>query len=104
MHIETTRREIFKSGGALVVCFSLAGAFEQAVAQGAGAKAVALNEVGSFLGIEPKGIVTLYSGKVDLGTGVSTALPQIVAEELDVPLAAVRLGQGGTHTPLKPGT
>jgi len=96
MHIETTRREIFKSGGALVVCFSLAGAFEQAVAQGAGAKPVALNEVDSFLAIDPKGMVTLYSGKVDLGTGVSTALPQIVAEELDVPLAAVRLVQGDT--------
>ena len=50
MHIETTRREIFKSGGALVVCFSLAGAFEQAVAQGAGAKPVALNEVEFILG------------------------------------------------------
>ena len=33
----------------------------------------------------PTGSVTLYSGKVDLGTGVRTALTQIVAEELTVP-------------------
>jgi nicotinate dehydrogenase subunit B len=94
MNIEITRREILKSGGALVVSFSLAGTLDQALAQGA--KPVALTEVDSFLAIDPKGMVTVYSGKVDLGTGVATALPQIVAEELDVPLTAIRLVQGDT--------
>jgi nicotinate dehydrogenase subunit B len=42
------------------------------------------------------GDVTLYSGKVDLGTGVRTALAQIVAEELDVPFTAVSVIQGDT--------
>ena len=50
------------------------------------AKPVALTEVDAFLAIDAKGVVTVYSGKVDLGTGVRTALPQIAAEELDVPL------------------
>jgi nicotinate dehydrogenase subunit B len=94
MNIEITRREILKSGGALVVSFSLAGTLDQALAQGA--KPVALTEVDSFLAIDPKGMVTVYSGKVDLGTGVATALPQMVAEELDVPLTAIRLVQGDT--------
>ena len=94
MNIETTRREILKSGGALVVSFSLAGTLDQALAQGA--KPVALTEVDSFLAIDPKGMVTVYSGKVDLGTGIATALPQIVAEELDVPFTAIRLVQGDT--------
>jgi nicotinate dehydrogenase subunit B len=94
MNIEITRREILKSGGALVVSFSLAGTLDQALAQGA--KPVSLTEVDSFLAIDPKGMVTVYSGKVDLGTGVATALPQIVAEELDVPLTAIRLVQGDT--------
>jgi CO/xanthine dehydrogenase Mo-binding subunit len=40
--------------------------------------------------------VTLYAGKVDLGTGVRTALLQIVAEELDVPLASVTAVEGDT--------
>ena len=34
----------------------------------------------------PRAVCTVYSGKVDLGTGVRTALRQIAAEELDVPL------------------
>jgi CO/xanthine dehydrogenase Mo-binding subunit len=96
MNIETTRREILKNGGALIVGFSLSGAFDQVLAQGTPAKPVALTEVDSFLAIDPKGMVTVYSGKVDLGTGVATALPQIVAEELDVPLTAIRLVQGDT--------
>ena len=44
----------------------------------------------------PSGAVTLYSGKVELGTGVLTALTQIVAEELSVPFASVTTIQGDT--------
>ena len=57
---------------------------------------MALDEVDAFLAIDPSGRVTLYSGKVELGTGVSTALTQIVAEELDVPLARIALIEGDT--------
>jgi CO/xanthine dehydrogenase Mo-binding subunit len=53
-------------------------------------------ELDDWLAIEPDGTVTAYSGKVELGTGVRTALAQIVAEELDVPLASVRLVMGDT--------
>ncbi|HUH98960.1 MAG TPA: molybdopterin cofactor-binding domain-containing protein [Anaerolineales bacterium] len=49
-----------------------------------------------WLAIEPDGAVTAYSGKVELGTGVRTALAQIVAEELDVPLDRVRMVMGDT--------
>ena len=62
----------------------------------AGAKPVALTEVDSFLAIDKAGNVTVYSGKVDLGTGVTTALRQIVAEELDVPIGRIELIQGDT--------
>src|SRR5262249_31733638 len=40
--------------------------------------------------------VTVYSGKVDLGTGLETALTQIAAEELSVPLEHVTVIQGDT--------
>src|SRR6266849_4421284 len=96
MNIHASRRDLLKGGGALVVSFSLAGTLDEAAAQGAAAKPLALTEVDSFLAIDPKGIVTVYSGKVDLGTGVATALPQMVAEELDVPLGMIRLVQGDT--------
>jgi nicotinate dehydrogenase subunit B len=94
MTIHASRRDVLKGGGALVVSFSLAGALGETLAQGA--KPLALTEVDSFLAIDAGGVVTLYSGKVDLGTGVATALPQMVADELDVPLDRVKLVQGDT--------
>src|SRR6476661_3718566 len=42
------------------------------------------------------GTVTALHGHVDLGTGLATALAQIVAEELDVPLACVTTVLGST--------
>ncbi|TMJ81988.1 MAG: xanthine dehydrogenase family protein molybdopterin-binding subunit [Alphaproteobacteria bacterium] len=94
MTIHASRRDVLKGGGALVVSFSFAGNIGEALAQGS--KPLALTEVDSFLAIDAGGEVTLYSGKVDLGTGVATALPQIVADELDVPLNRIKLIQGDT--------
>ena len=42
------------------------------------------------------GTVTALNGHVDLGTGIRTALAQVVAEELDVPLACVTMVLGTT--------
>ena len=95
MNIQISRREALLGSGALVVSFSLVGPLSEALAQGA-AKPLALTEVDSFLAIDKAGNVTVFSGKVDLGTGVSTALRQIVAEELDVPIARIALVQGDT--------
>ena len=60
------------------------------------AKPVALDEVDSFLAVTADENVTVYSGKVDLGTGVRTAMAQIAAEELDVDMARVTVIQGDT--------
>jgi len=96
-HLETSRRGFLQGSGALVVSFALSGR-GPAFAQGAPAagKTVALNEVDGFLAIGADGRVTVFSGKVDLGTGVRTALTQMAAEELDVPLDRVTVIQGDT--------
>jgi nicotinate dehydrogenase subunit B len=93
-----SRRHVIKGGGALVVSFSLAPQMVgDALAQAAAAaKPLAPTEVDSYLAIDAKGAVTLYSGKVDLGTGVRTALAQMCAEELDVPFSRVTVVQGDT--------
>jgi nicotinate dehydrogenase subunit B len=57
----------------------------------------ASTELDDWIAIEPDGTVVAYSGKVETGTGVRTALAQIVAEELDVPLERVRLVMGDTE-------
>lgn len=54
------------------------------------------NQVDDWLAIEPDGTVIVKSGKVELGTGVRTALAQIVAEELDVPFECIRMRMGDT--------
>jgi nicotinate dehydrogenase subunit B len=91
-----SRRDFLKTSGVLVVSFSLPNLFGEARAMSASAKTVALDQVDGFIAIDAKGMVTAYSGKVDLGTGVYTALKQMVAEELSVPLAHVTLVQGDT--------
>ncbi len=54
------------------------------------------DQVDDWLAVSPDGVVTAYSGKVELGTGVETALAQIVAEELDVPFERVQMVMGDT--------
>jgi nicotinate dehydrogenase subunit B len=95
LNISADRRAFLKGTGALIVSFSTAG-WHSAAAQDAAVKTVSPDEVDGFLRIDQNGGVTLYSGKVDLGTGVRTAMTQIVAEELDVPLNAVSVIQGDT--------
>jgi CO/xanthine dehydrogenase Mo-binding subunit len=103
MNIQLSRRAALLGSGALVVSFSLHGSIGSAKAQGM-AKPVTLTEVDSFLAIDKAGNVTVYSGKVDLGTGITTALRQIVAEELDIPTSRIELVQGDTSLTPDQGT
>jgi nicotinate dehydrogenase subunit B len=50
----------------------------------------------TFIEIKADGSVTAFNGHVDLGTGIRTALGQIVAEELDVAFARVEVVLGDT--------
>jgi nicotinate dehydrogenase subunit B len=55
------------------------------------------NWLDDWLEINSDGTVTAFSGKVELGTGVRTALAQIVAEELDVSIERVKMVMGDTQ-------
>src|SRR5712671_4080527 len=50
----------------------------------------------TFIKITADGSVTAFNGHVDLGTGIRTALGQIVAEELDVSFVRVVVVLGDT--------
>jgi nicotinate dehydrogenase subunit B len=95
MYSLLNRRSVLKASGALVVTFTLMPRFSVAAPAGA-AKPVTVDVVDSYLAIGSDGRITVYSGKVDLGTGVRTALTQIVADELYVPLDHVTVIQGDT--------
>src|ERR1700761_6739690 len=94
-----SRRSLFQSVAGLVVAFSLP---ERADASPA---TVAADSVDGYLAIAPDGRVTVYAGKVDLGTGARAALRQIVAEELGIPPTGITLVEGDTElTPDEGGT
>ena len=50
----------------------------------------------AFLHIAEDGIVTCYSGKIEMGQGIITSLPMMMADELNVPLEKVKIVLGDT--------
>src|SRR5690349_11083883 len=98
------RRDFLKQGGALVVGFSFSGAISHAMAAtGTPVKSMNKADVDAWLAIAKDGTITVYSGKVDLGTGTRTALSQMVAEELDVPFSRIDMVMGDTATTIDQG-
>lgn len=95
---ELSRRELLKASGALIVGFSL---FGQSIVKPQTAAAqfdavVSPDLLDSWIAIDAQGNITLFTGKVELGTGVQTALAQIAAEELDVAFDRMSVVQGDT--------
>ena len=82
------RRDFLKASGALIVAFSSG---LPVGAQGPTAGSPAMNQLDSWIAIGADGRITAYSGKEELGQGISTAQQQLVAEELSVPFDRVRL-------------
>lgn len=78
------RRDFLKASGGLIVSFSLR-------AQGPLQGSPPLNQLDSWIAIAADGSITAYSGKEELGQGISTAQQQLVAEELSVPFNRVKL-------------
>ncbi len=86
------RRDFLKGAGALIVSFA-AGGLRTADAQFGGPMpgSPPMNQLDSWIAIAADGSVTAYSGKEELGQGISTAQAQLVAEELSVPFERVNL-------------
>lgn len=51
----------------------------------------------AFLHIAQNGTVTCYTGKIEMGQGAITALPQMMADELNVGLERVKIVMGDTE-------
>jgi len=56
--------------------------------------------LGQWIALDTPGLVTIRTGKVELGQGILTALAQIAAEELTLPLARIAVAPADTaHSP-----
>src|SRR5437870_9887471 len=96
-----SRRDLLKAGGALVVCFSWESLLPefgaaQIVATASPARPLDPADVDSFFAIHSDGAITLYTGKVDIGTGLRIAVAQMAAEELGVPAERISVVDGDT--------
>jgi nicotinate dehydrogenase subunit B len=97
-----SRRDVLKAGGALVVSFVFSLGERPAAGQSSsaaapnGARPLDPTEVDGLLAIHADGSVTLYTSKVDVGTGVRIAFAQMAAEELGVPPTRITVVEGDT--------
>jgi nicotinate dehydrogenase subunit B len=93
---QLSRREFAAALGGIVLSFSLVPRLalgQQAALPGS------LNGnrmLDAWLRINPDSTATVFTGKVELGQGILTALAQIAAEELDLPLSRVKMISGDT--------
>src|SRR5499427_8341088 len=110
-----SRRAMLKSGGALVVSIGMpisldtVLAVSEANAQVAGQFAAAIkppltpDQLSSYIAVNADGTVAAFFGKMDMGHGITVAIAQMVAEELDVPFKAVKMHLADTATSVQQG-
>ncbi len=110
MAARVSRRRFLAAGGVLIVGLGLDG-LGRARAQSIPAadrflgKSLAPDAVDSFLAVHRDGTVTIFVGRVDLGTGGRIAMRQLAGEELDIPLERIAMIEGDTAlTPNQGGT
>ena len=95
--LDGTRRDFLKTlGGGILVYLAVAEsdevqAQERGRGRGRGFGGGGPQELSAWLHIGEQGIVTVYSGKAEVGQNVRTSLSQTVAEELRLPLSAIRV-------------
>ena len=100
-----SRRAFLRGSGALIVTFGSAGLAHRLSAVFAqGFNGTGSTQLDSWIAIATDGTVTAYTGKCDFGQGLYTAQMQLVAEELCVPFARVRLVQCDTSMTPDQGT
>ena len=91
------RRHVLKGGGALIISFSLTRAFAQDQTVPAAAPPSPPGSLknspylDSWIRIDADGVITVFTGKAELGQGFKTAFQQIAAEELNVPFASLKV-------------
>src|SRR4051795_2804025 len=104
MTVSVNRRDFAKGLGGIVLAFTLDPALAQQQQQQPQQQrkqplpgSLSGNRMlDAWIRINADGTATVFTGKVELGQGIVTALAQIAAEELDLPLARIAMISGDT--------
>jgi nicotinate dehydrogenase subunit B len=90
------RRDFFKLlGSGIIIFFQPWGALDVLGLTADQARALP-KDFNAFLMIAEDGTVSCFTGKIEMGQGIITSLPQMMADELDVPLEKVKIIMGDT--------
>jgi len=103
-----TRRSVLLGGGALVVSIGASVSLDTVLslqsAYAEGAKPpLTPDQLSSYIAVNADGSVAAFFGKMDMGHGLTVAIAQIVAEELDVPFKRVKVFMGDTSNSVNQG-
>jgi nicotinate dehydrogenase subunit B len=101
------RRDFFAvlGGGIIVLLVDDSDAQESGGGARRGTNQAAPEALSAWLHIGESGVVTVFTGKVEVGQNARTSLSQAVAEELRMPVASVRMVMGDTaQVPFDMGT
>ena len=108
-HFEIDRRDFAKIVGTGIAVFLLSrGAIaqqQQGESGGRGGGQAAPKDIAAWLHIAENGVITVFTGKVEIGQNIRTSLAQVVAEELRAPFESITIVMGDTRlTPFDAGT
>jgi isoquinoline 1-oxidoreductase len=90
------RRDFFKIlGGGIIIFFLPKGIAEISAIPGEQGRSLP-KDYNAFLHIDGDGMVTCFTGKIEMGQGIITSLPQMMADELNVPVEKIKMVMGDT--------